>query len=112
MVKVKSTYVRRFSVHLSVEASVVISVYWTVQEGQTVSSDIFLSELDFPVHSIYVLILTQVSSTDLIQWLGAVPVKVISALNLFHVEGDHCWGHWGAHNTAGRLSVEAFTVLK
>ena len=31
----------RFSVHLKVEASVLFSVYCTVQEGQTVSSDIF-----------------------------------------------------------------------
>ena len=42
----------RTSVQLSVQASV-FNVYYTVQEGQTVSSDIFLHELDIIVHSIY-----------------------------------------------------------
>ena len=34
-----------FSVHLNVEDSDLFSVYYTVQAGQTVSSDIFLHEL-------------------------------------------------------------------
>ena len=36
----------KFSVHFNVEASVFFSVYYTVQEGQTVSSDIILHDLD------------------------------------------------------------------
>ena len=43
----------RFSAHLSVEASVFFNVYFKVQEGQTVHSDIFLCELDVLVHGIY-----------------------------------------------------------
>ena len=35
--------------------SVFFSVYWTVQEWQTFSSDIFLCELDVIVHSIYMI---------------------------------------------------------
>ena len=73
-----------FSVHLNIEASVFYSVYSTVQEWQTMtSSDIFLSEIDVTVHSMYMFYgfyfpcsdLTQVSSTNLNQWLGAVLLR-------------------------------------
>ena len=41
------------SVHLDVEASVFSNVYCTVQEGHTVSCDIFTCDLHVSVHSIY-----------------------------------------------------------
>ena len=81
----------RFSVHIRVEASVLSSVYCSVQEGQTVFFDIFAHELDILLSTEIIcsvkasasldLILTQMSSTYLNQWLGEVPVKVIKALH-------------------------------
>ena len=43
------------------------------------------------------LIVTQVSSKYLNHGLGALPVKAIKAINLFHVEVGHYWGHRWAH---------------
>ena len=57
----------RFSVHFNVEASVFFSVHCTVQEGQTVSSDIFPHELDVIVHSIH----TQLFRAGWRVWAGA-----------------------------------------
>ena len=96
--KSKYSSVFRFSVHLNVEASIFFAVYCTVQEGQTVSSDIFPHELDVIVHSNY-LFCKGFHLLDFNRDIVNIPESVArssfyevnwgSALHFFHVEVCH-----------------------
>ena len=111
----------RCSVHLNVEASVLFSAHQKVWEGQTsfhmkvmLLSTAFICYLK--ASTSLALIVTQVLSTYLNQWLGTVPMKVIKARNLFQVEGWPLLGTpvrvWHAsvlrnrHYTGSRCSSE------
>ena len=109
--------------YLSVEASVFFNVYCTVQEGHTVSSDIFQLKLDVIVNSIYMFcegVHFPCSNFDPgVVYMPEPVARSIScevyqgsALNFVHVEVGQYWGHWWAHGTAMHLSVETFTVLE
>ena len=97
-----------------VEFSVFFNMYSTVQEGQAVSSDIFPCELDVTVQSIYMFCEGfYFPCSDLDPGVVHIPEPVVkssswygnqgSALNFFHVEIGHYWGHWW--DTAGLLSA-------
>ena len=105
----------RFSVHVNVDAFIFFSVYCTVQEAQTVSSDISPCELNFIVHSNYMFCEGfNFPCSDFHQ--GVVPSSHEgnegSVLDFFHVEVGHYCGHRWADSPALLLSVESFTVME
>ena len=104
--RVKYWSVCRSPAHLSVEASV-FSVYCSVQEGQTVTSKIFLCELDVIVHSVYMFCVGfhspcsdvdpgDVHTPEPVAWSSSCEGNQGSALNFFCCY----WGQQWAHGTA------------
>ena len=107
------------------------SVYCTVQEGQTVSSDIVPCEPDVIVHSIYIFCVHSIYMfceglhfpcldfdpgvfhiTEPLARSRSCEGNQGFSLNVFHIEVGHYWEHWWAHETAMLLSIRTSTLLK
>lgn len=93
-----------FPVHADVEASVFFNVHRTIQEGQTVASDILSGEIDIIVHSIDVvcegfnLLCLDfdpgvINIPEPVAWRCSSERVQSSALYFFHIEVSHYWRH-------------------